>query len=162
MERLSVKKYFCLALIILVIGVIIGICIIKLSGNSPTSSIQMLRFNEIVNHNAGVALTILIIGSLTLGVGGLVILFINGISMGIVMGILSFKQIVFILFPYALFELLSFIFIAMAGIEISRNIKKFMKERKLIVLVNEWLYIRFLLTITLTLLAIAGLIEVYI
>ena len=50
----------------------------------------------------------------------------------------------------------------MAGIEISRNIKKFMKERKLIVLVNEWLYIRFLLTITLTLLAIAGLIEVYI
>lgn len=61
-----------------------------------------------------------------------------------------------------MFELLSFIFIAMAGIEISRNIKKFMKERKLIVLVNEWLYIRFLLTITLTLLAIAGLIEVYI
>ena len=68
----------------------------------------------------------------------------------------------FILFPYAVFELLSFVFVAMAGIEMSRNIRKFMKEKRIMALVNEWFYVRFLLTLTLVLLAIAGIIEVYI
>ena len=162
MKKTSVKKDFWVTFITLIIGVIVGICIIKISGITITSDIQVLKFNEIFNHNTGVALIILIIGSLTFGVGGLMILFINGISMGMVMGILPLKQIIFILFPYAVFELLSFAFVAMAGIEMSRNIRKFMKEKRIMALVNEWFYVRFLLTLTLVLLAIAGLIEVYI
>lgn len=162
MKKTSVKKDFWLSFMLLVIGVVVGICITKLSGSAITPSIQKLKFHEIFNHNAGVALLILIIGSLTFGVGGLMILLINGISMGIVCGVLPLNQIVLILLPYAVFELLSFVCVAMAGIAIARNIKEFWKERKLSVLINDWAYVRLLLTVTFFLLAVAGFIEVYI
>ena len=58
MKKTSVKKDFWVTFITLIIGVIVGICIIKISGITITSDIQVLKFNEIFNHNTGVALII--------------------------------------------------------------------------------------------------------
>lgn len=160
-NKTDVKKDFWLTFSLSMIGLVVGICITKLSGVGITHALKKMAFHEIFNHNAGVALLILTIGALTFGVGGLVILFLNGVTMRIASGSLSLEQIILLLLPYTVFELLSFVCVALAGIAIAKNIREFRKGKKFSSLINDWPYVRLLLAVTFFLLAIAGFIEVY-
>lgn len=158
----ATKKDVLGILIILIFGTLMGY-IFSPTGLKPNLSERgKLNVAEICNHNVGVVLLILVGGMFTYGMIAYLLLFINGLSLGIVVANITLGNIVFILIPYSVFELAAFMIAAFASISLSRKFRQSVREKNSTTMWKYVGYDKLFLAIIFVLLGIAAILEVYI
>ena len=120
-----------------------------------------LKIEQIWNHNIGIILLIIFGGIITFGLLSCIILFINGLSFGIVMANLSHHMILFVLVPYATLELSAFLVASLMSFSVSRKIKQALCSRQIGYLYKNLGYEKLFLATMFILLGVAAILEFY-
>lgn len=114
----------------LLLGVIIGYFISGSGNKVEGSEVKSLSINQLLEHNASVSVTILVLGILTYGVAAFIILFVNGMATGVVLSYISVKQIFLIFLPYVIFELAAYLFFAIISAYLSKKLILMIREKE--------------------------------
>jgi len=99
---------------------------------------------------------------LTYGIVAYLLLFINGLSLGIVMANITLGNIIFTLIPYSIFELAAFIIAAFASINLSRQLRQTIKQKNTSIMWQYVGYDKLFLAIVFVFLGSAAILEVHI
>lgn len=158
----ATKRDFLLLLVTLGVGTIVGYIFSPREIGTNVSERGKLSVAEICNHNVGVVLLILIVGMLTYGIVAYLLLFINGLSLGIVMANITLGNIIFTLIPYSIFELAAFIIAAFASINLSRQLRQTIKQKNTSIMWQYVGYDKLFLAIVFVFLGSAAILEVHI
>lgn len=120
------KKYMTIVFSTLTLGTIIGYFTGESIGINQQPILQELQLSDILPHNYVVALIIFVTGLFSLGMLSSFIIFINGMSLGILIGAFKNTEYFYLVFfttiPHAIVELVGFSFVGISVLFLIRYI----------------------------------------
>ena len=158
---MRLKKDLLITLMIVIVGSLIGYVFVSDNMQPNLHKNVDLKIEQIWNHNIGIILLIIFGGIITFGLLSCIILFINGLSFGIVMANLSHHMILFVLVPYATLELSAFLVASLMSFSVSRKIKQALCSRQIGYLYKNLGHEKLFLAIIFILLGLSAILEVY-
>jgi len=158
---MRLKKDLLMTSMVVIFGSLIGYEFAPHSMQPDLHKNVDLKIEQIWNHNIGVILLIIFGGIITFGLLSCIILFINGLSFGIVMANLPSQTILFVLVPYATLELSAFLVASLMSFYLSRKIKQALYYRQIAYLYKKLGYEKLFLATMFILLGVAAILEVY-